>query len=57
MVTEPFAGTARATAVMAGLPDCAFVTVPHPISRADVGALRRSAEAVLDQVVEALTAG
>ena len=54
--TEPFQRMGRATAAVAGLPDYAFLLVPHPVGRLRPDELRARAEEILPAVVALLLA-
>jgi hypothetical protein len=54
--TEPFQPMGRATAVVAGLPDYAFLLVPHPMGRLSPEELRARAAETLPAVVALLVA-
>jgi hypothetical protein len=54
--TEPFQRMGRATAAVAGLPDYAFLLVPHPMGRLRPEELRVRAEETLPAVVALLVA-
>jgi hypothetical protein len=53
--TDAFAALGRAAAEALGVPHVPLVTVPHPIGGVDPAAVRARAEAVVDEVLAALT--
>jgi hypothetical protein len=56
IASTEFDGAARAQAEALGLPDVRRIFVPHPIQDATDEEMRAKADAVVDQVIEALTA-
>jgi hypothetical protein len=55
IATEPFADGAAAQASALGLPDLECVYVSHPIQDAEDDEIRRKADAIVDQLLAALT--
>jgi hypothetical protein len=56
VVTAPFLATGRAMAELHGMPDYAFVVVPHPFGSLTAGEVEERADAALDRI-EALLLG
>ena len=50
VITEPFVPTALAMAELNGMPDYAFVVVPHPFGSLDETAVRARADAALERI-------
>ena len=55
-MTDRFTETARLMAEVCGLPDYAFVVIPHPISSDDDARLRVKADAAVRECVAILEA-
>ena len=51
IVTEPFVSTGQAMAASHGVPDYAFVAMPHPIANLTEAELNARADRLTDQVV------
>ncbi len=57
IMTEPFEPSARAVAVLNGLPDYPFVLIGHPVADESDHALRAKAEAAVPRLVSLLIEG
>jgi hypothetical protein len=57
IITEPFQGLAVRFSQTLGLAGYPAVVVPHPVSSMSDQALDRTADAVVDHVVDRLTSG
>jgi len=55
VITERFERSVKVVAQVNGMPDYAFIVVPHPIADKDDAALAAMAEAAAPRVVELLT--
>ena len=50
VVTEPFLATGRAMAALHGMPDYAFVVVPHPFGSLTAEEVQARADAAVDRI-------
>ena len=56
VVTEPFLATGRAMAELHGVPEYAFVVVPHPFGSLTADEVRARADAAVDRIEALLLA-
>jgi alkanesulfonate monooxygenase SsuD/methylene tetrahydromethanopterin reductase-like flavin-dependent oxidoreductase (luciferase family) len=57
VASSAFREAAEAQARALGLPEVRYVLVPHPIQDANDDEMRAEADAIVDQVIEALSNG
>ena len=55
IVTGPFIGDAKASALGVGMPDMALVVVPHPMGGISLGAVHEKAEVAFPEILKAAT--
>jgi len=57
VVTEPFVTSAKAMAIVHGLPDYPFAIILHPIAATDIEELEKRADRTIEEVISILLVG